>query len=116
MSDYRQQQGVALSWRRAAQVTINNPLAGVPSLGFQEEDVVQANGQTFRTPLGATSALTVPFDPAGSIALVNPETGAPLGATVSHQELYVILYSVYLKAAQDRDIAAEAPPFPVVQE
>ena len=104
MSDYRQQQAAALTWRRAVEVTVTNRLNAVPMMGFIEEDVVQVGDRSFIQPV--PGALGVPFNPAGSIALVNPETGAPLGATVSHQELYVILYSVYLKAAQDRDAAA----------
>jgi hypothetical protein len=38
----------------------------------------------------------------GSFPLLNPETGEAVG-TMSHAELYVALYSLYLSLATDRD-------------
>jgi len=61
-----------------------------------------------RTPLGS---LAVPFDPAKTIALRDPATGEPTGATVTYAEAYALLYSAYLAAAAERD-AAQQPAEP----
>lgn len=37
--------------------------------------------------------------------MLNPETGEPTGATVTHGELYAILYSLYMQTALERDVA-----------
>jgi hypothetical protein len=56
------------------------------------------------------TALVGAFDPvAGLFPLVNPETGEPLGQTMTHAQLYVALHSLYMHLAQERD-AAQVPP------
>lgn len=102
--DYRQQEGAASSWRRARRVTINNDRAAVPSIAFHEEDIVQFGGNEFRTPLA--SFVEGDFDPAAEIPLVNPVTGALTGGVATHSDLYVILHSLYIQLAAERDAGA----------
>jgi hypothetical protein len=35
--------------------------------------------------------------------MLNPETGEATGATVTHAELYAILFSLYMQTAVERD-------------
>lgn len=112
--DYKQTEGSATSWRRARQVVIHNPLNGVPSIAFQEEDAVQMGSVTMSMP-GPPTAVTGQFDAAAQIPLINPQTGESLGQVATQGDLYVILYSLYLQLAAARDAAAAAPaPAPPV--
>ena len=49
--------------------------------------------------------LSVVFDPAAVIDLVDPATGLPTGQTMTHGDVYVALHSLYLQLATERDAA-----------
>ena len=100
--------GVAGSeYTRCSQITIYNPLGGTPAAEFAEERVTLLAGRKIAEN---AECVRVPFDPAEEIALINPETGEPLGSSVTHAQLYVILFSLYLAKAQARDAANAEPP------
>jgi hypothetical protein len=109
MPDYRQETGTANAWRRASTITIHNPLGGTPSIVFHEEDAVEVNGKKFRASNAAQ--VTGFFDPAATFPLVHPLTGDVIG-TGSQMEFQVLLHSLYLKLAGDRDAALAAPTEP----
>jgi hypothetical protein len=114
--DYQQQEGQATSWRRAAQVIVNNTRDRTPSIIFHEEDRVSVNGVEFAVP-GMPKSVGAPFNPEGLIPLLNPITGEPLGTSVTQQEFYVILFSLYMQLAVARDNAppVEPPSIPPAQ-
>ena len=104
------------SWVRCRAVTINNPLPGNtlsdmpqpdgatgPVVYFQEEKVVSLDGSNIHMDAGSCHK---PFDPAATIPLLDPTTGEPTGTTVTHAELYAILFSLYMQTALERDAAA----------
>ena len=103
------------SWTRCRTVVITNPLAGTgpidpstnapfgPTANFHEEKVISIDGK--QTTVDAGSCRKA-FDPAATIPLLNPETGEPTGATVTHAELYAILFSLYMQTAVERDGAS----------
>ena len=109
------------SWVRCNSLTIRNPIVGTtemksnpvtrileivpanPTISFQEEKVISIDGTQSIIPIPNITC-SAEFDAVnGSIQLRNPETGDLLGTSVSHQELYVILYSLYLQTALARD-------------
>jgi hypothetical protein len=101
MADYKEQSISGNKWQRCRAVTINNPYQGGPRAFFQEEEVVSFAGSTVNRDVGSCDAV---FDPvAGTIAMVDPTTNLPTGTTVTHAELYAILYSLYLQTATLRD-------------
>ena len=112
--NYQQTTVSGTSWVRCKSITISNPLAGHeevrpitgetigPAAVFTEEKVITLDGADIRTDFGSCAKA---FDPATLITLLNPDTGLPTGATVSHGELYVILYSLYIQTAAERDAA-----------
>ena len=111
MSDpnYNETTVTGQAWQRCCQVVIENPRAGQPLVRFDEERVLALDGDAeMRTPLGS---LAVPFDPAKTIAMRDPATGEPTGATVTYADAYALLYSAYLSAAAERD-AAQQPAEP----
>lgn len=112
--NYKESSLTGTSWVRCRTVTITNPLpapegaglieaaAAVPRAFFQEEKVIAIDGVNSVVDAGACSQA---FAPAELIPLRDPDTGALTGASVSQGELYVILYSLYMQTAIDRDAA-----------
>ena len=99
MSNYKQSEIAGTSWTRCRAITINNPypdvdpINSVPKAWFQEQQVIQLPDN--KVILNDVSSCFKVFDPITEITLLDPETGAPTGATVTHGYLYQILYSLY---------------------
>jgi hypothetical protein len=100
--NYRMKEGAATTWRRSHHIVINNPIGGPASFAFQEQDVVDLNGKVMVTP-GDYSAVGGQFDPAAEFPLISPIDGKPFGKSMTQQELYVALHSLYMHLAVKRD-------------
>jgi len=105
MANYKETDITGSSYTRCNQVLINNALDVTPTVHFDEQMVVllETGGSIVR----GAGGIDVVFDPAKSIALINPATGEPTGSSISYGELYAMLYSAYIDAALARD--AEQP-------
>lgn len=85
------------SYRRCFQVVIDNPLTGNPALTFAQETVIGTEGgSVLHIPL---PPLPLTFDPTAEIPVINQETGQPTGAVVTQGEVYALIFSAYLAAA-----------------
>jgi hypothetical protein len=105
MADYKQSTVAGTAWQRCSEVRIANPyqgFGGTPLVTFGEEQIINVGGKYVRQYVGE---LHKGFDPAATIAMLNPVTGESLGTTVTHGELYAILFSLYMQTAQERDAA-----------
>ena len=100
MADYKESGLTGTQWQRCKTVVINNPLVGNKSVYFDEERVISLDGQDLRQPIGGCSKA---FDAAGSFPLLDPSNNMPLGQSMTHTELYVALYSLYMQTALERD-------------
>lgn len=111
MSNYKESTVTGSAWQRCHQVVIENPLGGTPVVRFDEEEVLSAStGQTVRRPV---PGIVLPFDPSKPFPLRNPATGDLIpGAASTYGDAYVLLYSAYMAAAEERD-AALAPQLPI---
>ena len=114
MTNYKESTLVGSVYTRAKTLTIHNPLTGLVNdytkalehkkrVIFAEETIANINNTYVAI---SESMCHTEFNPTSIINLRNPETGEPTGNTVSHAELYVILYSLYLQTAEERDAAA----------
>jgi len=103
MANYQETQVTGTKWQRCNQVLINNPYNTTPAVAFKEETVVVLDSGVF---IQSQSGLACDFDPQGVINLRDPATGALTGQTMSQQDVYVALYSMYLQLAEQRDQAA----------
>ena len=105
MPNYNQTTGSATSWTRANRVMILNPLeADIPKqILFFEEKVVQVDNNTFKSDSGY---VTTNFLSDQVIELLNPQTGEKTGETIQQSKVYQAIYSMYIAAAQARDLAA----------
>ena len=104
MADYKQATVSGTLWQRASQIIFNNPINGMPGVEFQEEQAVTVGDQTITNKVGNLHAN---FDnPMGTFNLINPMDGTVIG-TAHYQDVYVMVYSLYLDLATKRDAAAQ---------
>ena len=107
MSDYRETSVAGTSYTRGRSLYFENPYNSTPSLLIREETIINLADRVITEPAGeirkVVDDLTVEFP------LRNPATNEIIeGATMSYQDLYVGLFSLYWKLALDRDAAAQA--------
>lgn len=108
--NYRETVGQITQYRRAAGVSIRNDLGESAGITFHEEDVVLFDGKvtSVQSVAPMTRQVYGEFDPNGLFPLVHPATGESLG-TGTHEQLYVLLHSLYLYLAQQRDEYVDVP-------
>lgn len=98
--NYKEQTEQGQVWTRCYRVEVSNPYNGMSSVNMFEETIINIAGETITKP---GRLLTKTFNQNEVIELVNPMTGEPLGATITHQDLYVMFFSMWLKTTKERD-------------
>lgn len=106
MANYRESALAGNSYTRCKELYISNPMAGMgsPRVTFIEEEVLNIDANTRQVDAGSCKKI---FNSPELIALRNPITSELTGDTLSHEMLYVILYSLYMQTALERDAALE---------
>jgi hypothetical protein len=112
MPNYKETPLAGTSYTRCNQVLIHNPLGAPPRIKFDEQAVISSNSGNVVTGAGSIDLV---FDPAKTIALLNPATNQPTGTSMTYAAVYAILYSAYIQAALERD-AAIPPATPNITE
>ena len=79
---------------------IHNQKGVQPHVAFIEERVTQLADSTIAQD---NATLTTPYNPDSVIELLDPATMQPLGATMTHAQIMVGLYSLYMALAKQRD-------------
>jgi hypothetical protein len=102
MADYRQTVHTITQWQRCFRAVIEHARHQVPRIDFLEE-VVTINGDETRQQVPGCS---ISYEPAGVVPMRDPDTDQPTGQTLTQQQIYAILYSVYRWSADQRDQAA----------
>ncbi len=110
MPDYQAVSQEANIWTRGHTFIARNPLGGQPMGEFFEERVVEIDGNAVTTQLVTTVNPKMVFQSGAQIPLRNPSTGELTGTHATHDDLQVLLYSLYWQAAEQRD--AEQAPTP----
>ena len=105
MSNYKEAPVAGAEWTRCGVVQIVNPYQRNPSIQFIEERIVSL-GEGREPLFFSEGSISVPFDENKVVNLINPPTGQPTGSTVTYGELYVGLFSAYIQAALERDVAS----------
>lgn len=104
MPNYNESNVSGTKYTRSPQVRISNPLGGVPSIQFKEEDVVVTDDGNVVQPKGALhESLT---DPSVTFDVLNPLDDSVL-TTATYQDVYNMIYSLYRHLAGLRDAAEE---------
>jgi hypothetical protein len=105
MPNYNQRTLSGDRYTRSKRVVIENPLGGIPSAMFLEQDVLVAGNETILQDLGAVRGVMT--DPATPFPLLNPLDDSVVGQA-TYGDVYALLYSLYRKLAADRDAANSA--------
>lgn len=103
MSNYNEKNLSGVKWTRSHKIVIDNPYIGIPSITFYEQEVVSSPDMPSVSIIPTQSILVKNYAPLEVIDILDPETGAPTGITMSSEALYAALYSLYVKAATERD-------------
>jgi len=109
MANYKETNVNSAQWQRCKSITIRNEYMETPIIYMQEEVITVANDTVISklVPL-----IDFVFNPADVVELLNPTTGESLGQTMTFEQIYVALWSLYMSKAAARDeaerIAAEA--------
>ena len=101
MPDYKAQTKVVSTWQRCYRITIENPYAATPSIRFDEEVMTVVDNETSSSVVGRFVRDFV--DPENTFSLYDPQTGEKTGSTMTHGEVYAVLWSLYMSLADERD-------------
>lgn len=100
MNNYAETNLSATTYKRCPKIEIYNPLNSLPNIMLVEEQVITAGGLSMSNFVGM---LAIGYDPEGVIDIYDPTTGQKTNATISHNEIMALLYSIYMTAATKRD-------------
>lgn len=100
-ANYSETSITGTEWKRCVRMTFTNPHAGTGVVRFEEEKAISIDGHVNLTPVNELFVRAFAAD--GSFPLRNPETGATIGTSMTHAELYAVLYSLYIAEATARD-------------
>jgi hypothetical protein len=109
MPNYKEAEVTGTQWTRAKTVIVNNNFNETPRILFAEETRLTMGASSIEIP-GLNSSVGCNFDPVKTFDLLNPEDNSVIGSA-SHAEVQVILYSLYMALAAERD---NPPVMPVV--
>jgi hypothetical protein len=101
MPNYKESDVSGIAWQRCHTITIENQLENPKRINFQEEQVINFNDKIYHQWVVGCGK---DFDANGSFPILDPETNAETGVVMTHQQLYIALYSLYMQTAAERDI------------
>lgn len=108
MANYKEEVVSGNKWQRCHRIEISNPYVGNKTVAFYEQELVVLTSEEViqkSVSVGGPGGLFVMFDANTVIDVINPYTLQPTGQTFTHGELYVMLFSAYMDAANKRDIS-----------
>ena len=104
MSNYNQSNITNGSvYTRSYHISLEDPLSGIPSVSFNEENVIEAGTATYTSPTGNPPISVQMTDPSVVFNLINPQDGTTVLGQCTYEQVYVMIYSLYLSLAQMRD-------------
>lgn len=107
MPDYKESTIPCTSFVRAYAVSCLNPRNGSKMIQFQEETVLRLpDGTESFLRAGECSKILSADNAATAFPLRDPGTGDPTGATMTYQDVYTVLMSLYYHVATERDANA----------
>ena len=113
MADYKETTINGTAWQRAQLIIMSNHLGQLPTVTYQEEQILALDGGNVQRPAGQ---LSYTIDPLAEIELVDVETLLPTGETIPVALVHQALFSDYINRAKARDEAANAPVAPAPEE
>ena len=103
MADYQETSVSGTSYKRANEVFISNPLNGAKTVRFSEELVINISGTPQRVPQGVFDVILTDDNKSTLIDVIDPTSGATV-SQMTYEQIYGVLFSLYLDSANKRDI------------
>lgn len=105
MANYQATTLSGTAYTRANQVVIANPLDGVKAISFMEEQVVNLGDEQLIRPQGGIQEPFTAENIDTEFPLLNPLDSTPVGLSMTYEQVYVALHSLYFHVASKRDAA-----------
>lgn len=102
--NYKEKSVNGIEWQRCNAITILNSYNTVPLVRFEEETVIQMSESYLTKPV--IEPIMVEYNPTKTFEVLNLSDNTPTGVTMSYEDVYKILYSLYIQVALERDAAA----------
>ena len=83
-------------WIRSNNASLSNPYNGIPTITFDQEVMASFADGTIASLGGINSVSQSLADPTTTINLVNPADGTTVLGTITYEQIYVMLYSLYV--------------------
>lgn len=93
-------------WLRCNRIVVENPDECTPLLAISTEYVAALDDGTRIRKAGPS--ITVVFEPTNTVPLVDRETLAPLGTSMTHDEIYNIMFSLVVQQVTEQAAAANS--------
>ena len=94
---FQETQVIGQKYTRFDRINVDNSLDRTPMIHISSEDIMIVDGDT-KLQVGRND-YSIPFDADAIIPLRNPVTDELTGASMTHAEIYAILYSVARSAS-----------------
>lgn len=105
MANYKESSLPCTSFVRACSVSCINPRNGSKMIQFQEETVIQLpDGSESFSRAGECTQMFTSENATTPFPLRDPHTGDVIGETMTYQDAYRVLMSLYYHVATERDI------------
>ena len=103
MANYKESNVTGVTWQRCNRIDIRNPYEEAKFAVFLEEEITDlGNDKIVKSPAGQILADFI--DPSTEVNLINPETGESLDISITYQDIYIVLHSLYIQLATLRDV------------
>ena len=89
---FQETQVIGQKYTRFDRINVDNSLDSTPMIHISSEDIMIVDGDT-KLQVGRND-YSIPFNADAVIPLRNPVTDELTGASMTHAEIYAILYSV----------------------
>ena len=107
MANYKQTDVTGSSWVRCNSINIRNYYGISPIIEFSEEEIFELGDTRISKPYTRTASLMpilhIQYDPTATVNIYNPDTLEPTGQTITHADLYGMLFSAYIDSAKKID-------------
>lgn len=116
---YNEKEVLGTQYLRSRLIEVHNQLGVTPHVAFVEEMVTTLGDYVSHKDVGT---LRVDYNPASVIPLINPQTQEPIldasgtQVVMTHEQIMVALYSLYMQAVLARDYVAPVVVVPEVVE
>ena len=109
MANYNETSVVGNTWTRCSNIYIGNIYNVTPTITFGEQQLIVLDNIPPMV-VNSNTNCSADFDATANIEILDPTTGNATGQTVTQQQLYNILYSLYIATAKARDVKNSIPP------